>query len=102
MQRKKTLRKRGGVQKSMGKKVPWKTGMLISLPVTSRPVIFLQKEAVSSPCNFATTHLTACILISPPFNFATHEMDDLHVLSATLILVKEFPRFGRKISAKIG
>ena len=32
------------------------------LPVTSRPLIFLQKEAFLSPCNFATAHLTACIL----------------------------------------
>ena len=56
------IRKRGGVQKSMGNKVPWKTGMLIYLPVTSRPLISPQKEAVLSPCNFATTHLTACIL----------------------------------------
>ena len=36
--------------------------MLICHPVTSRPSIFAQKEAVSSPCNFATTHSTACIL----------------------------------------
>ena len=56
------IRKREGVQKSMGNKVPWETGVLIYLPVTSRPVISLQKEAVLSPCNFATTHLTACIL----------------------------------------
>ena len=56
------LRKRGGVQKSMGNKVPWKTGVLIYLPVTSRPLISLQKEAALSPCNFATAHLTACIL----------------------------------------
>ena len=46
----------------MGNKVPWKTGVLIYLPVTSRPLISLQKEAVLSPCNFATTRLTACIL----------------------------------------
>ena len=46
------LRKRKGVQKSMGNKVSW----------TSRPLISLQKEAVLSPCNFATAHLTACIL----------------------------------------
>ena len=46
----------------MGNKVPWKTGMLVYLPVTSRPLISLQKEAVLSPCNFATAHLTACIL----------------------------------------
>ena len=73
------LRKRGGIQKSMGNKVPWKIGMLISLPVTLRPLIFLQKEAVLSPCNFATTHLTACILsflLISPFNFATHETED--------------------------
>ena len=49
-------------RKSMGNKVPWKTGVLIYLHVTSRPLISLQKEAVLSPCNFATTHLTACIL----------------------------------------
>ena len=52
------VRKRGGVQKSMGNKVPWKIGMLIYLPVTSRAPVSLQKEAVLSPCNFAT----ACIL----------------------------------------
>ena len=40
------VRKRKGVHKSMGARVPWKTGMLIYLPVTSRPLIFLQKEAV--------------------------------------------------------
>ena len=51
----KKFRKRGGVQKSMGSKVRWKIGMLIYLPVTSRPLISLQKEAVLSPCNFATT-----------------------------------------------
>ena len=58
----KLIRKRGGVQKSMGNKVPWKTGVVICHLVTSRPLIFLQKEVVLSPCNFATTHLTACIL----------------------------------------
>ena len=56
------IRKRGGVQKSMGNKVPWKTGVLIYLHVTSRPLMSLQQEAVLSPCNFATTHLKACIL----------------------------------------
>ena len=74
---KKTIRKRGGVQESMGNKVPWKTGMLFYLPVTSRPLIFPQKEAVLSPCYFAITHLTACILkFLSPLNFATHEMED--------------------------
>ena len=43
-------------------KVPWKTGMLICHPVTSRPLIFPQKEAVLFPCNFATKRLTAWIL----------------------------------------
>ena len=58
-----SVRKRGGVQKSMGNnKVTWKTRMLTYLPVTSRPLILPQKEAFLSPCNFATTHLTACIL----------------------------------------
>ena len=46
----------------MGHKVPWEIGILICHPVTSRSLIFLQKGAVSSTCNFATTHLTACIL----------------------------------------
>ena len=50
------------VQKFMGNKLSWTTGMLIYLPVTSRPLIFLQKEAALSPCNFATAHFTACIL----------------------------------------
>ena len=58
------------VQKSMGHKCTWKIGMLICHPVTSRPLIFLQKEAILSPCNFATTHLTACIL-----KFISHEME---------------------------
>ena len=45
--------------------------------VTSRPLVFLQKEAVLSPCNFATAHLTACILnMVSPCDFATHEMED--------------------------
>ena len=73
-------RKRGGVHKSMGHEVPWKTGMLICDPVTSRPLIVLQTEAVLSPCNFATTHSIACTLSDSeflfPFNFATHEMED--------------------------
>ena len=38
------LRKRGGVQKSIGQRVPWKIGMLIYLPVTSPPLISLQKK----------------------------------------------------------
>ena len=64
----------------MGNKVPWKTGMLIYLPVTSRPLIFLLlKGAVLSPCNFATARLTACILnFLSPLNFATHEMEDAY------------------------
>ena len=41
------VRKRGGVQKSMGHKVPLKTGMLICRPVTSQPLIFLQKESAN-------------------------------------------------------
>ena len=61
----------------MANKVPRKTGMLIYLPVTSRPRISLQKEAVLSPCNFATTHLTACILnFYLHQNFAIHESED--------------------------
>ena len=56
------IRKRRGVQKSMGNKVSWKIGVLIYLPVTLRPLISLQEEAVLSPCNFATANLTACIL----------------------------------------
>ena len=48
----------------MGNKVPCKTGMLIYLPVTSWALISLQKEAVLSPCNFATTQLAFWIFIS--------------------------------------
>ena len=55
------IKKRGGIQKSMGHKVPWNIGMRICHPVTSRPLIFLQKEAVLSSCSFATTHLIAFI-----------------------------------------
>ena len=55
-------RKRGGVQKSMGNKAPWKTGMLINLPVTFATTHFPAERSILSPCNFATTHLTACIL----------------------------------------
>ena len=39
----KIFRKRG-IQKSMGNKAPWKTGMLIYLPVTSRPLISLHRK----------------------------------------------------------
>ena len=38
------VRKRGGVQKSMGNKAPSKTGMLIYLPVTQRPLISLCRK----------------------------------------------------------
>ena len=38
------VRKCGVVQKSKGNKVPWKTGMLMYLPVTSQPPISLQKQ----------------------------------------------------------
>ena len=48
----------------MGDKVPWKIWMLIYLPATSRLLISLQKETVLSPYNFATAHLTVCILKS--------------------------------------
>ena len=46
-----TIRKRRGVQKFMGNKVPWKTGMLIYLPVTLRPLMSLHEEEVLSPSN---------------------------------------------------
>ena len=68
-----------------GSRNPWVikflTGVLIYLPVISRPLISLQKKkAVLSPCNFATTHLTACILnFCSPFDFATHETEDPRV-----------------------
>ena len=53
----------------------WKIVMPICHPVTSQPLIFLQKEAVLSPRHFATTHLRAVNLnVLSPFNFATHEM----------------------------
>ena len=61
----------------MGHKVPWKTGMLICHLVTSRPLIFTQKEAVLSPCNFATARLTASILhFYLPLTSQPHEMED--------------------------
>ena len=50
--RKNKLRKHRGVQKSMGNKVPWKTGMLTYLPVTSRALISLH-------CNLRG-HLQRC------------------------------------------
>ena len=50
--------KGGGVQKFMDSKVPWKTGVLIYLPVFSQPLVFLAERS----SNFATTHLTVCIL----------------------------------------
>ena len=40
-----SIRKRGGVQKSMGNKVPWKIGVLIYLPVTSQPPHFLAERS---------------------------------------------------------
>ena len=59
----------------MGHKVPCKSGMLICHLVTSRAFIFLQREAVLSPCNVANAHLTAfimclCLLVtSRPMKF---------------------------------
>ena len=61
----------------MSNKVPWKTRMLICLPVTSRPLVFQQKEAVLSPCNFATILLTAFILdFYLPWTSRPREMED--------------------------
>ena len=55
--------------------------MLIYLPLTPQTLICVKKEAVLSPCNFVTAHLTACMLhlISQDLsgNFVTHEMEDL-------------------------
>ena len=51
---------------AMGHKVSCKSGALICHPVTSRPLLFPQKEGVLPPCNFATTHLTASILKFDP------------------------------------
>ena len=44
--------------------VVWGIGMLIYLPVNSWPLIWdsLQKGACLSPCDFATTILTSCIV----------------------------------------
>ena len=50
-----------GSQKSISKD-PWKTGMLIYLPVTSQPLISCRKKRFFPPCNFTTTHLAACVL----------------------------------------
>ena len=86
------VRKLRGVQKSIGNKVPWKIGMLIYLPVTSRPLISLQKEAILSPCNFATTHLTACILILNPLNFVTHETEDPFATPQNVLTRYEKPK----------
>ena len=58
----------------MGHEVSWNIG--ICHPVTSRPLIFPQQDAVLSPCNFAATHLIACILQCFLLSFATHEMED--------------------------
>ena len=65
-----------GVQKSMHHKVPWKTGMLICHPVTSRSLIFLQNEAVLSPRNFMSTRLQLAFRILSHCDFATREMGD--------------------------
>ena len=71
------FRKRGGIQKSMGKKVPCKTGVRIYLAVTSRPLISLAEDAVLSPCNFRDHPFDSLHseFISP-LNFATHETED--------------------------
>ena len=57
---------------------PWaiklhgENGVLIYLPVTSRPLISMQKEAVLCYCKFATAHLTACILNSISLELRDH------------------------------
>ena len=70
------LRKREGVQKSMGNKVPWKIGMLLHLPVTSQPRIFPQKEAFYLPVTSWHPFDSLHSQFLSPFNFATHEMED--------------------------
>ena len=73
----------GGVPKSTYKKVPWKIGMLIYLPATSRPLLFLRKgkKQFCLPVTlrppvydhpFDSLH-SECL---SPFSFATHEMED--------------------------
>ena len=63
----------------MGNKVPWKTGMLIYLLVTSRPLISCRKNqfyhlvSVLRPPNLSAMH--SVIFISQ-LNFATHETED--------------------------
>ena len=53
----------GGVQKSSGHKVSWKTGVLSCHPVTSRPPTHVPAErTVLSPCGFETARLTVFIL----------------------------------------
>ena len=64
----------GRTEVSKSIKVAWKTGMQTCDSPTSQPRIFLQKDAVLSSWNFATTHLTAVILhFYLPVSFVTHD-----------------------------
>ena len=68
---------RRGPRKSMGNKVPWKTGVLIYLPVTLRPTHFPAERS-----SFITLQLRDHPFDSlhseflSPLNFATHETED--------------------------
>ena len=79
------IRKREGVQKSMGNEVPWKTWMLIYLRLGCRICISLQLRdhsfsrrkkqfylPVASRPSFDSLHSE----FLSPFNFATHETED--------------------------
>ena len=57
----------------MGNKVPWKIGMLIYLPVISRPLIFLA-ERISFITLYLRDHPFDSLNsdFSSPFNFTTH------------------------------
>ena len=63
------IRKRRGVQKSTGHKVPWKVGMLTCHPVPLRPLILRRKEAASSPVAFFCRKKQFCLFVAsrPPF-----------------------------------
>ena len=60
----------------MGEKVPWKTWMLIRLPVTSQPCIFPQKDAAYLPVTSRPPIWQLAFWSLSPLNFATHDMED--------------------------
>ena len=70
-------RKRGGVQKSMGHKVPWRLGCwYVTLQLRDHAFSHRQKQFYLSVTSRPPRWQLMLWIVFSPFNFATHEMED--------------------------